>query len=178
MRSLNFGEGNFCCKVFLLYIFIHSRLFVTCERLQLGSEKLSCFLKFLNQGTLSKILICLILVTYRFLIFFVVSLKKDFPFANVPVPNVTYLDDGKKMITLKCDFVVPNWDNVSFEIQWFVNGRGLGPVVCDNPRTSNCAQLRATDYSLGSHVSKFLCTVFICLFCIIISMYNNLHLIF
>lgn len=87
--------------------------------------------------------------------FGLVLLKADFPFAQVPVPNVTYLDDREIKITLKCDFQVPPWGNVSFEVQWYVNGRGLGPVHCDNPNASQCAHLRSSNYPLGSYVRQF-----------------------
>ena len=82
-------------------------------------------------------------------------MKADFPFAQVPVPNVTYLDDREVKITLKCDFQVPPWRNVSFEVQWYVNGKGLRPVHCDDPDKSQCAHLRSSNYPLGSYVRQF-----------------------
>ena len=81
-------------------------------------------------------------------------MKADLPFAQVPVPNVTYLNDGEMEITLTCDFQVPPWGNVSFEVQWYVNGKGLRPVQCDDPDIE-CAHLRSSDYSLGSYVRQF-----------------------
>lgn len=90
-----------------------------------------------------------------FIFFGLVLLKADFPFAQVPVPSVSHLNDGEKMITLKCNFQVPPWGNVSFEVEWYVNGRGLGPVHCDDPDTSQCAHLRSADYQLGSYVRQF-----------------------
>ena len=83
---------------------------------------------------------------------YLVQQKQDFPFSDVPVPKVTYLDDGKEEVTLKCDFDVPTWGNVSFEIQWFVNGRGLGPAECDDPDNNKCSHLGTTDYKLGDRV--------------------------
>ena len=79
----------------------------------------------------------------------------DFPFAKVPTPNVTYLNDSEVEITLKCDFDVPPGKNVSFEIQWFINGKGLSPASCDDPRTSNCGQLEKSEYKLGDQVLIF-----------------------
>ena len=36
-------------------------------------------------------------------------------------------------MTLLCQFHFPNWNNVSFEIQWFVNGQGSTPYrLCEN----------------------------------------------
>ena len=62
-----------------------------------------------------------------------VAKKVDFPFAKVPVPSVKYLDDKEEMVTLLCQFEFPNWGNVSFEIQWFVNGRGYNPDrICES----------------------------------------------
>ena len=85
-------------------------------------------------------------------LFALVLVKADFPFAQVPVPNVTHLDNGERKITLKCHFQVPPWGNVSFEVHWYVNGKGLGPANCDDPDTSQCADLRSADYPLGSYV--------------------------
>lgn len=79
----------------------------------------------------------------------------DFPFAKVPIPRVTYLNDSKVIITFKCDFDVPPGNNVTFEIQWFINGKGLRPAPCDNPGTSNCGQLKKSEYSLGDQVLLF-----------------------
>lgn len=79
----------------------------------------------------------------------------DFPFDKVPIPRVTYLDDGKEIITLKCDFDVAPGNNVSFEIEWFINGTGLGPTSCDDPGASNCGQLEKSEYSLGDQVLLF-----------------------
>ena len=91
-----------------------------------------------------------------FIFFGLVLLKADFPFAQVPVPSVTYLNDAKDQedikVTLKCDFQVPPWGNVSFEVQWYVNGKGLGPAQCDDPDKSQCAHLRYPDYEPNNYV--------------------------
>ena len=69
--------------------------------------------------------------------------RADFPFDQVPVPNVTYINDNEIKVTLKCNFTVPPWGNVSFEIQWFVNGNASKPAAqCDDPATSQCSHLR------------------------------------
>lgn len=61
------------------------------------------------------------------------SKKVDFPLAKVPVPSVKYLDDEEEMATLLCQFEFPNWGNVSFEMQWFVNGKGYNPDrICES----------------------------------------------
>ena len=80
--------------------------------------------------------------------------RADFPFDQVPVPKVTYINDNEIKVTLKCNFTVPPWGNVSFEIQWFVNGKASKPAAqCDDPATSQCSHLRY--YQLGSHVISF-----------------------
>lgn len=59
--------------------------------------------------------------------------KADFPFAQVPVPTVTYKDDQEPIVTLLCSFNFSNWNNVSFEIQWFIDGSGSKPQrLCEN----------------------------------------------
>lgn len=79
-----------------------------------------------------------------------------FPFDQVPVPSVTYIDDTKIQVTLKCDFTLPPCCNVSFEIQWFVNGNASKPAAqCDDPLTSECSRLNHSEYQLGSHVISF-----------------------
>lgn len=36
-------------------------------------------------------------------------------------------------MTLLCQFDFPDWGNVSFEIQWFVNGKGSTPDrICES----------------------------------------------
>ena len=93
-----------------------------------------------------------------YLYFFKVLIKKDFPFAKVPVPRVSYLNDTEPQVTLKCSFDFPTWDNVSFEVQWFVNGRGVTPTrICDNPNESTCDRreslLGTSEYGPGDSVS-------------------------
>ena len=88
--------------------------------------------------------------------FFLLVLRRaDFPFDQVPVPSVTYIDDTEITVTLNCDFTVPPWGNVSFEIRWFVNGEVSKSAQCDDPATSQCAHLEHLDYQLGSHVISF-----------------------
>lgn len=75
----------------------------------------------------------------------------------VPVPSVNYVNDSEPQVTLKCSFDFPTWDNVSFEIQWFVNGKGVTPtIICDNPNESTCNRrhslLGARDYKPGDTV--------------------------
>ena len=99
-----------------------------------------------------------------FLLILLVLRKKDFPFDDVPIPKVTYVDDAQREVTLKCDFDVPPGGYVSFEIQWFVNGKGLGHVACDDPDKSTCGQLGSKDYELGDQVvlsSFFLSYIFL-----------------
>ena len=90
--------------------------------------------------------------------FFLLVLRRaDFPFDQVPVPSVTYIDDTEITVTLNCDFKVPPWGNVSFEIQWFVNGNASKPAAqCDDPLTSECSLLRHYEYGLGSHVNIYI----------------------
>ncbi|XP_066017326.1 uromodulin [Pocillopora verrucosa] len=83
-----------------------------------------------------------------------VSTLKDFPFANVPVPNISYVDNGEPS-TLKCSFNFPTWNNVSFKIHWFENGKGKPPkTICENPNESKCdirhSELRSADFEAGS----------------------------
>ena len=74
----------------------------------------------------------------------------------MPVPSVTYIDDTKIQVTLKCDFTLPPCRNVSFEIQWFVNGNASKPAAqCDDPLTRECSRLNHSEYRLGSHVISF-----------------------
>lgn len=84
------------------------------------------------------------------------STLKDFPFANVPVPNISYVDNGEPS-TLKCSFNFPTWNNVSFKIHWFENGKGKPPkTICENPNESKCdirhSELRSADFEAGSWV--------------------------
>lgn len=92
-----------------------------------------------------------------------VLIKKDFPFAKVPVPSVNYLDDGEPQVTLKCSFQFPKWGNVSFEVQWFVSGRSVTPIrICNNPNEGTCNRresfLRTSEYKPGDTVSHGLRT--------------------
>ena len=100
---------------------------------------------------------CIKILVYLQLVFFLLVLRRaDFPFDQVPVPSVTYIDDTEITVTLNCDFKVPPWGNVSFEIQWFVNGNASKPAAqCDDPLTSECSLLRHYEYGLGSHVISF-----------------------
>jgi len=91
------------------------------------------------------------------LLFFQVLIKKDFPFAKVPVPTVSYLNDTEPQVTLKCSFDFPTWGNVSFDVQWFVNAKGVKTTtICDNPN-EKCNrrefELTTTDYGPGDSVS-------------------------
>ena len=95
-----------------------------------------------------------------FCFFLKVLIKKDFPFADVPVPSVSYVNDTEATVTMKCSFVFPTWDNVSFEIQWFVNGRGVTPtVICKNPNESICnrryTRLGTSEYGPGNTVIAY-----------------------
>ena len=94
-------------------------------------------------------------LVYLQLVFLLVLRRADFPFDQVPVPSVIYLDDTEITVTLNCDFEVPPWRNVSFEIQWFVNGKVSKSAQCDDPATSQCAHLQHHEYQLGSHVISF-----------------------
>lgn len=59
--------------------------------------------------------------------------KVDFPFALVPVPTITFKDDKEALVTLLCSFNFPHWNNVSFEIQWFIDGVGSKPKkICED----------------------------------------------
>lgn len=99
---------------------------------------------------------CIKTLVYLQLVFFLLVLRKaDFPFDQVPVPSVAYIDDTEITVTLNCDFKVPPWGNVSFEIRWFVNGEVSKSAQCDDPATSQCAHLEHHDYQLGSHVISF-----------------------
>lgn len=86
-----------------------------------------------------------------------VLMKKDFPFTKVPVPRVNYVDDTEPQVTLKCSFQFPTWGNVSFEVQWFVNGSGLTPIrICGNQSESTCNRrgflLGTSEYKAGDTV--------------------------
>ena len=99
--------------------------------------------------------------TLRFIFLIVLVLtRKDFPLAEVPVPDVTYLKDNEIRVTLKCDFEFPTTSNVSFKIQWFVNGEestASTATICENPNEGSCDQRYATlstnDYKLGDQVT-------------------------
>ena len=85
----------------------------------------------------------------------------------MPVPYVTYLDDNEKTVTLKCYFDFPAANNVSFKIQWFVNGGGAkASTICENPNEGSCdrrhVRLTTSDYQLGDQVNdcKFSLTFF------------------
>lgn len=76
---------------------------------------------------------------------------------------MSYLNDAKPEVTLKCSFDFPTWGNVSFEVQWFVNGGGVTPKrICDNLNESSCNlrefQLNTSEYKLGDSVSHDLRT--------------------
>lgn len=102
------------------------------------------------------------ILTFFLLFFFSVSQKIDFPFALVPVPSIAYVDDGEEMVTLTCTFNFPSWTNVSFEIQWFVNGNSSTPSrICDEPgnscntRIASTSNFRPRDQVIISR--RFLC---------------------
>ena len=89
---------------------------------------------------------------------FEVLIKKDFPYASVPVPRVNYVNDSEPQISLKCSFDFPKSDNVSFKVQWFVNGKGVTPtIICDNPNESTCNRrdslLGPSEYKPGDTVT-------------------------
>lgn len=123
---------------------VHKERVARIMNLQVG---LLCY----HETLTCKILFCkltklLFFTTYSF--FFAVLIKKDFPFANVPVPKVTYVNDNEPQVTLNCSIHFPTWNNVSFEVQWFVNGRGVTPTqICDNPNESRCNQ---REFHLGT----------------------------
>ena len=114
----------------------------------------------------SNTLIKFLSIYLRFYVFTFVSkvlIKKDFPFANVPVPSVHYVNDTEPQVTLKCSFDFPTRDNVSFEVQWFVTGRSVTPtLICDNPNESTCDRreslLGTSEYGPGDTVSHGLRT--------------------
>ena len=99
--------------------------------------------------------------TLRFIFLIVLVLtRKDFPLAEVPVPVVTYFKDNEIRVTLKCDFDFPTTSNVSFKIQWFVNGNestASNTTICKNPNECSCdqryANLSTNDYKLGDQVT-------------------------
>lgn len=102
------------------------------------------------------------ILTFFLLFFFSVSQKIDFPFALVPVPSIAYVDDGEEMVTLTCAFNFPSWTNVSFEIQWFVNGNSSTPSrICDEPGNScNTRSASTSNFRPGDQViisRRFLC---------------------
>lgn len=89
----------------------------------------------------------------------IVLLRKDFPLAEVPVPHLTYLEDNEIFVTLKCYFDFPTSGNVSFKIQWFVNGQVSATstaTICEFANEGSCDQRRATlsknSYKLGDQV--------------------------
>ena len=94
-------------------------------------------------------------------LFILVRIKKDFPFADVPVSSVSYVDEKEAEVTMNCSFDFATWDNVSFEIQWFVDGRGVTPTtICDNPEESTCnpprfSLLGKSEYGPGDTVIAF-----------------------
>lgn len=78
---------------------------------------------------------------------------------------MNYVNDSEPQVTLKCSFDFPTWDNVSFEIQWFVSGRGLTPTtICDNPNESTCNRrdslLGTSEYGPGDTVSHGLSFIY------------------
>jgi len=90
----------------------------------------------------------------------IVLLRKDFPLAEVPVPHVTYLEDNEIFVTLKCYFDFPASGNVSFKIQWFVNGQestASAATICEFANEGSCDQRHTTlstdDYQLGDQVT-------------------------
>ena len=90
----------------------------------------------------------------------IVLQRKDFPLAEVPVPKVTYLDDNEMHVTLKCYFDYPTANNVSFEIQWFVNGvvsTASTLTICTFANEGSCDKRHATlstnNYQLGDQVT-------------------------
>ena len=90
-------------------------------------------------------------------------MKKDFPFAQIPVPSVNYVNDTEPKVTLKCSFDFPTWDNVSFEVQWFVSGRRATlSSICVNREESTCNQryslLETSEYGPGDTVNHGLRT--------------------
>ena len=102
------------------------------------------------------------ILTFFLLFFFLVSQKIDFPFVLVPVPSIAYVDDGEEMVTLTCTFNFPSWTNVSFEIQWFVNGNSSTPSrICDEPGNScNTRSASTSNFRPGDQViisRRFLC---------------------
>lgn len=102
------------------------------------------------------------ILTFFLLFFFSVSQKIDFPFALVPVPSIAYVDDEEEIVTLTCTFNFPSWTNVSFEIQWFVNGNSSTPSrICDEPGNScNTRSASTSNFRPGDQViisRRFLC---------------------
>lgn len=58
------------------------------------------------------------------------------------------------MVTLTCTFNFPSWTNVSFEIQWFVNGNSSTPSrICDEPDNScNTRSASTSNFRPGDQV--------------------------
>lgn len=90
----------------------------------------------------------------------IVLLRKDFRLAEVPVPNVTFVEDNEIFVTLKCYFDFPTAGNVSFKIQWFVNGKestASSATICEFANEGSCDQRHATlttnNYKLGDQVT-------------------------
>ncbi|XP_022787242.1 von Willebrand factor D and EGF domain-containing protein-like [Stylophora pistillata] len=87
-----------------------------------------------------------------------VWIKKDFPFAEIPVPNISYvaLQSGEftdEKPKLNCSFNFSTRKNVSFYIQWFISGEVvLNETICESPEDScnlRYSLLFQSKYSLG-----------------------------
>ncbi|XP_001626966.2 von Willebrand factor D and EGF domain-containing protein [Nematostella vectensis] len=46
----------------------------------------------------------------------------DFPYSLLPMPSITYQKPAQVNITMLCQFEFQPWTNVSFQVEWFVNG--------------------------------------------------------
>ncbi|XP_031572274.1 von Willebrand factor D and EGF domain-containing protein-like [Actinia tenebrosa] len=60
----------------------------------------------------------------------------DFPYDLIPTPKVTYLDDNSPEVKMLCKFEFPQWNNVSFSVDWYSSGRLFeNQEICTSPDT-------------------------------------------